>query len=329
MNEVKMLKRALEIYSPTGKEEKLADFLLDRAGNNAKVDDIGNFIMSKGNGSRTLLLCSHMDTVTGKVPVRIDNRKIYGRGAVDAKASLISMFSSLSRVNVKNIRVIFVGVVDEEGNSRGIKHLMQSLSSDWAVFGEPSGINKITIGYKGSMRFNLRFYGESGHLANPTTENATEEALDFIQSLRKHYGEVNYRNLTIRPSRIQGLETECGALLDIRLPPGMNEDDVLKIIGKGKILEYTPPYEINPSNKIVVSMKKSIKRVTGERAGLVRKTGTGDMNIFSEVCQNCITYGPGDSRLDHTNNEHIDLDEFLSAIKIYQEFIRILDAENG
>lgn len=325
MDEVEMLKRAVEIYSPTKKEGELANFLLDRAGNNAKVDGVGNFIMSKGNGSRALLLCSHLDTVPGKIPIRIDNRKLYGRGAVDAKASLISMFSAFSRVNVKNIRVIFAGVVDEEGNSRGIKYLMQSISPDWAVFGEPSGINKITIGYKGSMRVNLEFYGESGHLANPMTKNAIEEALEFIQSLITNYGEVNYKKLTIRPSRIRSSETECDTLLDIRLPPGMNKDDVLKILGRGRVLEDTPPYEINPSNKIVVSMKRAIRRVTGERAGLVRKTGTGDMNIFSEVCKNCITYGPGDSRLDHTNNEHIDIDEFLSSIKIYQEFIKILD----
>ncbi len=324
-----MLKKAVEIYSPTGKEGKLANFLLDRAGKNAKLDGVGNFIMSKGNGSRTLLLCSHLDTVTGKIPVRMANGKIYGRGAVDAKASLISMFSAFSRVDVKNIRVVFAGVVDEEGNSRGIKYLMRSLSPDWAVFGEPSGVNKITIGYKGSMRVNLEFHGESGHLANPMTKNATEEALGFIQSLRTKYGEVNYKRLTIRASRIKGSETECDALLDIRLPPGMNKDDVLKIIRKGRILEYTPPYEVNPSSKTVVNMKRAIKRVTGKRARLVRKTGTGDMNIFSEVCRNCITYGPGDSRLDHTNNEYIDIEEFLSSIMIYRKFIEILDAENG
>jgi LysW-gamma-L-lysine carboxypeptidase len=34
-----------------------------------------------------------------------------------------------------------------------------------------------------------------------------------------------------------------------------------------------------------------------------------------------VTYGPGDSHLDHTVDEHIDIDEYLAGIQVYKETI--------
>jgi LysW-gamma-L-lysine carboxypeptidase len=47
------------------------------------------------------------------------------------------------------------------------------------------------------------------------------------------------------------------------------------------------------------------------------KTGTSDMNILAPVwgCP-ALAYGPGDSRLDHTPDEAIDLDEFWRGVDV-------------
>jgi LysW-gamma-L-lysine carboxypeptidase len=47
------------------------------------------------------------------------------------------------------------------------------------------------------------------------------------------------------------------------------------------------------------------------------KTGTSDMNVVGPVwgCP-IVAYGPGDSRLDHTPHERIDLAEYRRAISI-------------
>ncbi len=54
------------------------------------------------------------------------------------------------------------------------------------------------------------------------------------------------------------------------------------------------------------------------------KTGTADMNVVGPRW-NCpiLAYGPGDSALDHTPDEHIDLDEYLQAIDV---LTRVLEA---
>ncbi|MCA1554295.1 MAG: M20/M25/M40 family metallo-hydrolase, partial [Chloroflexi bacterium] len=58
-------------------------------------------------------------------------------------------------------------------------------------------------------------------------------------------------------------------------------------------------------------------RTHGGNAGFTVKTGTSDMNVVAPIWR-CpiVAYGPGDSNLDHTPHEHIDLNEYLNAIDV-------------
>jgi LysW-gamma-L-lysine carboxypeptidase len=69
----------------------------------------------------------------------------------------------------------------------------------------------------------------------------------------------------------------------------------------------------------------------GIRAGdgtprFVVKTGTADMNVVAPHWPETpiVAYGPGDSSLDHTPYEHIDLHEYLQAIAVLQETLSFL-----
>ncbi|MCD6470133.1 M20/M25/M40 family metallo-hydrolase, partial [Candidatus Bathyarchaeota archaeon] len=151
---VEFLKHMLEIYSPSGKEEKLSSFLAEELRTlgfeEVWKDEAGNVYGAVGKGSPIVLMCGHMDTVPGEIPVKVKNGRLYGRGAVDAKSSLAAMI--LAAANLKNSllkiggRIIVAGVVDEEGGGRGIKQLIrEGLKVDYAFFGEPSGIGNITF----------------------------------------------------------------------------------------------------------------------------------------------------------------------------------------
>jgi len=50
----------------------------------------------------------------------------------------------------------------------------------------------------------------------------------------------------------------------------------------------------------------------------VLKTGTSDMNVVAPgwPATSFVAYGPGDSNLDHTPDEHIDLTEYARAIGV-------------
>ena len=136
---IELLKKALEQYTPSRSEASLANIIKDRCVNElgfeqVNIDSVGNVIATKGNGEPRILLCGHMDTVPGQIPVRIENGFIYGRGASDAKGPLIAMLLAASEFPKQRGTIIFAGVVDEEGNATGVKQLVKNkLSADYAT----------------------------------------------------------------------------------------------------------------------------------------------------------------------------------------------------
>ena len=187
---IKTLEKALRIYTPSLSEKALADFLADRCDDlgfrDIHQDEVGNLIATKGSGEPKIMLCGHMDVVPGKIKVRIEGDMLHGRGASDAKAPLIAMLFAAASIKEHEGTVTFVGAVDEEGNATGIKTLKKNKPDiDYAIFGEPSSIQKITIAYKGRLAINLMInVNDSAHASAPwLAKNAIEETLDMDEKM--------------------------------------------------------------------------------------------------------------------------------------------------
>ncbi len=192
----RVLRELIQIYSPTGQEteavEKFGIEMLQLGANDFYVDTAGNGIATFRGGKPDVLLCGHIDTVPGRLPIREDNGIISGRGATDAKASLVSlMFGARLAVDrgfAGKIRVI--AAVGEEGPGKGIIEVASSQpKSDFAVFGEPSGLTGITVGYRGRILLDLEFSTEQYHASAPWMgENAIDLAIRSWDALRRSYG---------------------------------------------------------------------------------------------------------------------------------------------
>ena len=126
---VRFLTNLLGIYSPSGKEQDIANFLateMKQMGFEVGIDMIGNVIGVVGSGEPVILLCGHMDTVAGHVPIRFEEGKIYARGAVDAKGPLAAMVMAAAQAqkNPDSGKILIASVVEEEATSKGVRHLM-------------------------------------------------------------------------------------------------------------------------------------------------------------------------------------------------------------
>src|SRR5512142_1037568 len=184
---VRFLTNLLGIYSPSGKEQNAASFIateMKHMGFEVGIDSIGNVIGVVGSGSPVILLCGHMDTVAGHVPLRVEEGKIFARGAVDAKGPLAAMimaaYQAAKDPTFKG-KVLVASVVEEEATSKGVRHLItQGINADYAIFGEPSGIENVTIGYKGQIQLKLVVSTETGHSSTPWLfDNALEKAYEL------------------------------------------------------------------------------------------------------------------------------------------------------
>jgi len=291
-----------------------------------------------------------MDTIPGFVPVRIEDGEIYGRGAVDAKASLATMIAASAEMIKKRFRgqLQLVGVVDEEGEGKGIRNIIKKGSgADYAVFGEPSGVGNVTIAYKGSLHLKVTCETRTGHVAAPWLfENAIEDAFEVWTAIAGiHLAEEDLQSkFYSTTSCITGIEggngfgrvpSKCSLHADIRIPPqisvGRFQDkarDCAVQFGRRhpdtnvtvEVEDKEEPFETDKSSALVRSFAWAIRKVTSNPAVLVRKTGTSDINAFaSAIKRPMIAYGPGDSRLDHTTDEHVSIREYLDAIRVLQE----------
>ena len=354
---VKTLERALKFYTPSLREKSLADFLEsvcdDLGFRDIHVDDVGNIIAKKGSGLPKILLCGHMDTVPGRIRVRKEGDYLFGRGSSDAKGPLLAMLFAAASAQEKTGTVIFVGAVDEEGNATGIKSLSNDKPDvDYAIFGEPSGTKQITIGYKGRIAINLKINVEdSAHASAPwLAKNAIHESSLFVNEIKNvlESGQENKTKgmmLTATLTEIKGglshnvTPKECDSTIDIRIPVDMNcklvEEKISKTVQEiarkqqveafYSIIDETEPFEAEHNSPLVRALTLGILDIEKNRPTLIRKTGTGDMNVIgNKLSIPVVTYGPGDPHAAHTIDEKISIDEYLRGIEVLKRTIQHL-----
>ena len=354
---VKMLEKALRLYTPSLNEKTMAEFLADKCDDlgfeDIHIDEVGNIIAKKGTGSPKILLCGHMDVVPGKVKVRKEGDSLYGRGASDAKAPLMAMLFAAASIQNNNGTVIFVGTVDEEGNATGVKNLVKNhIDVDYAVFGEPSGIKQVTIAYKGRLAINLKVsVDDSAHASAPwLSKNAIEETMIFSKELKEGLESDQEKKskgmlLTATLTEINGgtshnvTPKECVSTFDIRIPVDTNckivEQKISVLVNEiaqrrkveayYSIIDETEPFEAPHDSAIVRAFTLGVMDVEHTRPTLIRKTGTGDMNVIGNQWKiPVVTYGPGDPHEAHTIDERVSIDEYLKGIEVLKRMIHHL-----
>ncbi|TFH01483.1 MAG: M20/M25/M40 family metallo-hydrolase [Nitrosopumilus sp.] len=354
---VKMLEKSLRLYTPSLSEKPMAEFLADKCDDlgfeDIQIDEVGNIIAKKGSGSPRIMLCGHMDVVPGKVKVRKEGDSLYGRGASDAKAPLMAMLFAAASIQNNNGTVFFVGAVDEEGNATGIKNLVKKkMDIDYAIFGEPSGIKQVTIAYKGRLAINLKISVEdSSHASAPwLSKNAILESMIFARELKEKLeanqeGKSKGMLLTATMTEVKGgtshnvTPKECETTFDIRIPVDMNcktiEQKIATLVKEisqereveafYSILDETEPFEAPHDSALVRAFTLGVMEAEHSRPTLIRKTGTGDMNVLGNQWKiPVVTYGPGDPHEAHTIDEKVSIDEYLRGIEILKKMLQHL-----
>jgi LysW-gamma-L-lysine carboxypeptidase len=330
-----LIQKMVEFYSPTGSEKQLIEFLIIWANSHmfhAYKDEVGNFIATKGKG-REILLVGHVDTVPGVIPVKIEQNQLYGRGAVDAKGSLACFLETAALCQTGKITI--VGAVDEEGFSKGAKHILRKYRPECIIIGEPSGWNGITLGYKG--RFLLRYHGENTKEHSSTnTLNCYERANRFYSSIMRFCDDYNqgkrlFEQLNIKITLMQTSQDDFSENitmeLSFRTPPGFNKKPLEQLIDENKkdadvsLSESDDAVKTDKKNFLVSAFIGGIRSVNGKPV-FKYKTGTSDMNILQSYGVPIVAYGPGDSMLDHTPYEHLDLSEYQKAIAVLKNVLQ-------
>lgn len=341
---IALLENLVEIPSLSGAERAAAEFLAGWMADNgfcATVDNAGNAVGMKGTGENEVILLGHIDTFPGNPPVRRDGDLLYGRGSVDAKGPLATFAAAVSQVVVPDgWRLTVVGAVEEEcATSKGARHLLAQRDGHppkFCIIGEPSRWNRITLGYKGRLLLHASLRVPFSHSAGRGILPA-EQGVHLWQAIVAHCAAVNdgragafnrlAPSLRAINSRDEGafgaVELSIGFRLPVDIDPHALETDLRALAAvqfpEGVSLQFDGhefAHRAEKSTPLVRAFLRAI-RAAGETPRFVVKTGTSDMNVVAPVWQ-CpiVAYGPGDSALDHTPDEHINLNEYLRAIEV-------------
>lgn len=341
--QIAFLSTFLDIFSPTLQEEPAVAFLanwMTAQGFAARIDEVGNVIGTIGQGPREIMLLGHIDTVPGYIPVRQEGDLLFGRGSVDAKGPLACFAIAAAMCAIQpDWKVTVAGAVCEEGDSRGAKRIRDTFQPEYCVIGEPSGWDHITLGYKGSAWFDYHIKKTMAHTA-AKAESACEAAVQFwnnFQEQIKQFNEGRSRSfdqittsLRQMNSQSDGFSDTASLSFNLRLPPETSIAQVEEITnlhrgdGELTLLDGIECYRADKNTSLVRSFLAAIRAMSG-KPGFVVKTGTSDMNIVGPAWNiPIIAYGPGDSSLDHTPDEHVSVSEFLSGVNVLKTALETL-----
>lgn len=150
----------------------------------AFCSDRGNFadnpnvvgVLKGTGGGKSVILNGHIDVVPeGDMAAwtydpfsgRIENGRLYGRGATDMKGGTVSLLLALEAIQANGIKlkgdVIFESVIEEESGGAGtLAALLRGYKADAAIIPEPTNM-RIFPKQQGSMWFRIRVRGKSAH----------------------------------------------------------------------------------------------------------------------------------------------------------------------
>ena len=362
-SEAQILYDLVSTASVSGDERGASEVFMRHAaqlGLDARIDEVGNAVAQRTTTLNDhepravqIALLGHIDTVSGYIRVKTEGGDLYGRGSVDAKGPLCAMLIAASRANLPDgVDLRVAGAVGEEtAGSIGARHLASRWSPDACIIGEPSGFDGVTLGYKGRLLMTARATCPNTHTAgqqrsacdqiNAFWNRILERVASFNEDIDRAFDQIQ-ATLRELASTSNGLEQHARLESGFRLPPALSPHQLIQILRDTRDahqsafpelridLTFEGPevaHATDRSDPVVRALSSAI-RAQGHRPRPKLKTGTADLNVVAPIWRCPIAaYGPGDSALDHTPNEHINLDEFHASIEILTRAIETLANE--
>lgn len=311
-----------------------------------------------------LVLCGHTDTV----PLNqgdpghgfsgaVHGGRLHGRGAVDMKGALAAMAAALVGLRRTGLlaagRVTLAAVIDEETESLGAEHLINSgFTADGAIVGEPTE-NQICIGHKGLEWLEIVFTGKAAHGGTPTAGiNAIDAAASFVQRVRTGLlpefaarADALLGPPTINFGTVRGgdqpstVAASCVLTADRRSLPGETYEfmcteletilaaveaempglgtELRRLPGGMATLEHAA-LKTAPSEAVVKAVAAAYQRVcgrAGEFGAFPAWTDGALLSAFAGIPT--LILGPGDLAVAHSPEESVETAQVIEAARIY------------
>lgn len=276
-------------------------------------------------GQPVVTLSTHMDTVPPFFPATEDAQFVRGRGSADAKgiiAAMILAAEKLLAAGTRNFALLFV--VGEEKDGLGAAAAAQNpRGSRFLVNGEPTE-NRLALGSKGSLRYELVARGRLAHSAYPELgHSAIDDLLDVLGDLRA------------LPLPVDGLFGPCtlniGTIAGGRAPNVVADharaDLMFRLVGDAAVIRRAVDEAV--AGRLEAREVFSCPAIHLEPfAGLPTTVVSFATDIpgFAGAWGKPFLIGPGSIHVAHTAEERIPKDQLAAAVDIYAQMVGGLQA---
>lgn len=369
MDPVEILRDLIEIdtRNPPGNTESAVEYIENLFSSyRTKVvgkDGKTNIIVEISRGEPEFLFTSHLDTVPSDdsmLTAKISDGKVYGRGSCDAKGCVSSIISAFYGMESdKGIKLAFTA--DEEvGGKLGLGMVMEYVSPDFVVIGEPFGSDRIGVAQASVVALKLIVHGKSGHTATADIrEGAVYRAAsliinavngfsaikgerdEYIEKLTSLGFDVEFRgngDAVFNPSIVRaGVKRNvvpefCEIDADVRVAPWVSMERVRSILKYDGvdvfITGYLRPfgYGLDGVDTIadirLLNIMKNAIMSENMRPKAVVSLGVGDSRHVRVKGTPAFYYGPGGENM-HSNNEFVYVDEMKRAVRVYRRMVTL------
>jgi acetylornithine deacetylase len=327
------LTRALvDIESITGNEERVGDYvagllepLFSRHGGRVEkmeVEPRRNNVLAC-IGEPRVTLSTHLDTVPPFIPSSEDAEFIWGRGACDVKGIIAAMICAAEKLleeGVRNFALLFV--VGEEKNSAGAFHAARHpRGSRFLINGEPTE-NRLAIGSKGALRYELRASGRMAHSAYPELgESAIEKLLDALARVRAI---PLPQDPLLGPCTLNIGQISGGRAPNV-IPDHAEASLMFRLVGDPEPLREAVARAaegLAEAREILCIPALKLGALDGFETTVV--AFTTDIPAFGGAWGEPFLIGPGSIHVAHTSEERVPRAQLAEAVTIYQTMVKRL-----
>ena len=266
-----------------------------------------------------VVLSTHIDCVPPFIPSRIENGRLYGRGACDAKGGLAAMITAVERLReAGEERVGLLFVVGEERGSDGAAAADALASgSRFLVDGEPTD-SRLGLATRGVLRLKLRAEGRAAHSSQPQRGiSAIDLLLDAL---------VELRSLPLPEDRQLGrtfysIGLISGGVAPNVISPSAEAELLFRTIGPGsEIVDRMEPLRARVAIEHILEVPP-VRLETVPGFGAETFAFTTDIPLLPGWGQPLL-FGPGSILVAHTNEEHVELEELHASVDGYAAIAR-------
>ena len=339
----------------------MADWFAERAdalGANVVVDHVTDgrfnvYATFAGSSDRTMAVDIHLDTVGVEHMTRepfdgvVEGTRVFGRGAVDTKASLAVVLNVLGELRsegrspVPTVQV--VGTVGEEagGFAGAMRYrdwvVSNSRPVDQLIIAEPTGCAPVH-GHKGACDLEVVVHGEAAHSAHVNAGvNAVSAAARVVAAIDQEHARLAGSQAptpvgagSVTTVGINGgiapniVPDRCEVLINRRIVPGERVESVYAALGD-LVVAAAEPAGVEVSRGFAAeafyrepgsALVQQISSLSGE-APAVAAFGSNAL-FYDNVATELVVFGPGSIEQAHKASEWIEIDELVRAADIYR-----------